>query len=88
MKTLREILDEAIKDESHYTWHVYDHPESISLNYRGKEHPLHRGDQFGVRYARSSASNQRVVMRKHGINKVFSLPHEAAHFLKGRAKRI
>ncbi len=77
-----------IKGEDNYTWHKYDHHEQISLNFRGKEHALNAGDHFGVRYAASSPDKKRVVMKKHGINKVFSLPHDATDFLLSRSKKL
>ena len=86
MKSFAEFIDEAVLGAEHYRWRTYDHPEPLSLNHRGNEHQLNHGDEFGIRQAHSDPMKKRLVMKKHGLTKVFSLPPDAARFIASRSK--
>lgn len=74
-----------------YTWHEFKGAKAKLLRFkRGKSEQTYRlapGDHYGIRHANSDPTKVRVVLRKHGLNKVFSLSLKHGAGLLTRSKR-
>lgn len=89
--------DEArVFSKDRYEWRKYTGKRAKNFLWlRGKAsmrkvHRLEPGDKFGIRHATSASAKgkHRVVLHKHGLNKVFTITGEHAKRLKALSKEV
>jgi predicted ferric reductase len=76
----------AIKDEANYSWYLF-RGQIAWLDYRGKQVELNKGDEFGIRSS-SDGKKIRLIIKRLGPNKVFTITPRDEKDLKVRSKPI
>jgi hypothetical protein len=76
-----------------YNWRKYQGDRGKNLVFKrgkgaGTKHRLEPGDVFGLRPATSDKGKHRLVLKKHGTGKVFSIPNSHADSLMKNSRSI